>query len=178
MLKTKLALASSLAGIASMIAIPGLAEESANVALTVTPQVISVTVTDGDVAYGVLSFSETNNTFDGDAQETQTITNQSNIPVDISVSSTDATGTTEDWELADTPGAATFSHLYDIDATGSATWSNFPDDNSSTTPVVTLDENGGTDDNASLDLRLDMPTSSTDTTQHSVSVTVLATESI
>ncbi len=153
------------------------------VTATVTPQTISVSVTDGTVDYGILDISNTNNTFDGAATaDTQTITNTSNVSANMALRSSDAAkdgvpGVT-DWALAAAISTDVFVHSYDIDAT-SPTWTAFPFDgtfdNTYTGTVVTLDASGGANDDATLDLKIDMPNSISDTTIHSITVTVLVT---
>ena len=156
---------------------------AADVTATVTPQVISISVTDGSVDYGVLATSDTNNTFDGAAiADTQTIENTGNDSVDIALRSSDAAdagaaGVT-DWALEGTAASEVFVHSYDIDASVSAVWTVFPFDgafaNTNTADVATLASNG---DMATLDLKIDMPTSAADVTLHSIDVTVIATAS-
>lgn len=162
-----------------LVAAPVLAQstDTASVAATVTPVTISVSVSDGDVDYGILDISESNDTLDGTAAETQTITSGSNVSTNITLKSSDATGTNVDWNLVSAAtgvGADTFVHYYDIDGTaGSAVWTDFPDTNLYTGTVVTLASLG---DTATMDLKIDMPTSISDATVHSIDVTVLATE--
>jgi len=161
----------------------GIGIDAADVDVTVTPQIVSVTVEDGSVDYGILVAGGTNNTFDGAATaDTQTITSTSNVSTDILLRSSDAAksgaaGVT-DWALAGTAGTDIFVHSYEIDASGSATWAVFPSDgtfaNTNTGTVVTLANNN---DTATLDLKIDMPTIINDTTAHSIDVTVVATAS-
>ncbi len=136
-----------------------------------------MSVTDGTVDYGILAVTESNNTFDGTtgnvtpAAEQQTITNDSNVSTNILLRSSDAIGST-DWDLEATAGADQFIHSYDINA-ATPTWTAFPADNSNSTSVVTLANNGNT---ATLDLRIDMPTSITYTSVHNITVTAVAIE--
>jgi len=157
---------------------------AADVVATVTPQVVSVTVADGTVDYGILPVNGgTNNTFDGLATaDTQIITSASNVSTDVLLRSSDAAkfgaaGVT-DWDLVATAAADDFVHSFDINASGTAVFVAFPADgtfaNTNTTSVVTLANNG---DTATLDLKIDMPTSATDTSIHSIDVTVIATAS-
>jgi len=154
---------------------------SADVTATVTPQVVSVSVSDGAVNYGILNFSETNNTFNGTAPalgDDQLITNGSNVPINIQVKSSDATGSSITWELGAAPGSNIFGHQYDIDTgAGPATWLDFPASNDYSGTAVNLTETGGIDPSATMDLKLLMPTGSADTSTHGVTITVLATES-
>lgn len=158
------------------------------VTATVTPQIISVSVTDGNVDYGILTINESNNTFDGTtgtvapAVGQQIITSGSNVSIDIALRSSDAFVdlNTTDWALADTAGPDAFIHSYDIDTPigGPAVWAIFPFDgtfdNTYASSVVTLPL---LDDTATLDLKIDMPTGITDTSVHSITITVLVTES-
>ena len=172
------------AAILAASALPALAAET--VTATVTPQLIAVSVTDGGVDYGTLATSGSNNTFNGTLPalgDQQTITNDSNISANMALRSSDAAKTgaagVTDWALAGTAGSDAFVHSYDIDASGSASWTAFTADgtfdNVSTGTVVNLDKSGGADSTATLDLKLDMPTSTTDITEHSITVTVIAT---
>lgn len=161
----------------------GVGTDAADVVATVTPQIISVTVADGTVDYGILDVDGSNNTFDGAATaDTQTITNTSNVSANIALRSSDAyveAGVT-DWDLVGTAAADDFVHSYDINASG-PTWTVFPSDgtfgNTNTGTVVTLDASGGANDDATFDLKIDMPTSITDTDAHSIDVTVIASAS-
>lgn len=153
------------------------------VTATVTPQIIAVTVEDGDVDYGYLDISETNNTFDGASPalgDDQTITSGSNVSTDIALRSSDAyvTPNTTSWDLVGTAAPDDFVHSYDIDVgEGSADWAAFPFDgtfdNTYTSSVVTLASFGNT---ATLDLKIDMPTSISNILVRNITVTVLATE--
>ena len=149
------------------------------VTATVTPQIVSVAVAGGTVNYGILDAGGTNNTFDGAAtSDTQTITSGSNVSTSILIRSSDAAklgapGAT-DWELAGAISSDVFVHSYDINATV-PTWTTFPSSgtfaNISTGVVDTLVNNGNT---ATLDLKIDMPDSTSDATIHSITVTVVA----
>ncbi len=147
------------------------------VTATVTPQVIAASVTDGTVDYGILAVTESNNTIDGatgsvqPAAEQQTVTNDSNVSTDILLRSTDAVGSTVDWDLEATADTDQYIHSYNVNTT--ASWTAFPADNSNSSSVVTLANNGNT---ATLDLRIDMPTSITDTSVHNITVTAVAIE--
>lgn len=165
------------------VAAPAWAADTASVTATVTPQVIAVSIEDGTVDYGILAAGETNNTFDGEATaDTQTISNGSNVSANIALRSSDAyvVADTTDWALAGTAGTNQFAHSYDINASGSASWATFPANgtfgNINTSTVVTLDASDGVYPTATLDLKIDMPTSITNTSAHSIDVTVLATE--
>ena len=154
----------------------GTAAGAADVVATVTPQIVSVTIADGGVDFGIVAAGGSNDTIDGTASETQIITSASNVSTDVQIRSTDATGTTVDWNLEATIGLDQFIHSYDVDTAGagSAVWTAFPADNSNSAVVATLPISGNS---VTLDLKIDMPDTITDTTVHSIDVTVLATAS-
>lgn len=157
----------------ALVALPVIAAESGSVSATVTPTFVSITVTDGSVNYGSLGLSESDNTLDGTASETQTITNVGSVSTDITLSSSDAVGDSVNWDLENIPGTDIFSHSYDIDGVvESPSFTDFPADNSNTGTVATLANNGNT---ATLDLKIEMPTGITDVSVHNITVTVLAT---
>src|SRR5690349_8778650 len=90
--------------VASMASAPKVfAATTGTVAATVTPQNISVAVTDGTVAYGTLDLSTSADTTSGGVNDTQTATNDGNVAEDFNVTSTNATGGTA-WTLAGTIG--------------------------------------------------------------------------
>ena len=173
----------AIAGILSLaimsLSLAAIGATEAGVTATVTPQVVSITVTDGTVDYGVLDTSETANTVT--LTQTQTITNGSNVSANVSLRSSDAyvISDTTDWALAGATGSNAYVHSYDIDAPGTPVWTALPFDgtfnNTYTGSVVTLTESTGLDPSATLDLKIDMPTSISNTAAHSVNVTALAT---
>ena len=147
---------------------------AADVVATVTPLIISLSVTSGSVNYGVLDVDETNNTFNGAATtDTQTIENTGTVSIDVLIKSSDAVGSTINWDLEATKGADQYVHSYDINASVPA-FTVFPVDNTNTSSVVTLANNGNT---ATMDLKIDMPSSISDVTVHTITVTVVATAS-
>lgn len=163
------------AALLAAAAIPALAATEQGVTATVTPQVVSVTVADGGVAYGILSLSPsagsptTKSTVD--LVDTQVITNAGNVNEDFAVKSTDATGGTA-WNLVAAASISTdaFGHQYSTDGT---TFTDFPSSNGYTADIITNKAPAAT---ANLDTKILMPTASTDaSTQKTITVTVLAT---
>lgn len=163
---------------AAFATIPVLAGTEASVSATVTPKIIAVTVSDGSVDYGILDFGATKDTIA--LTDTQTISRStSNVPINIAVRSSDADGTSQDWELVTStlaPGVEKFVHRYVINAGGTPAWADFPADatfdNTYTGTVATLDAANPSD---LLDLKIQMPSGSTDTSLHTITVTVRAT---
>lgn len=156
------------------VALPVLAATEDYVSATVEPKLVAVSVDDGSVDYGVLDFSATKSTVD--LGDTQVITNDSNVNAKMDVKSSDAVGGAVNWDLVDEASIATddFGHHYSID---SGAFTDFPEDNSYAADVVTFDKSGGADDTADLDIKIFMPTDSTDAAgAKTITVTVLVHE--
>lgn len=167
-------------GILSLVllaAAPVLAATEGSVTATVTPQIVSLTVADGDVAYGVLDLSPdsgsptTKSTVD--LTDTQVISNTGNVNEDYAVKSSDAVGGTS-WNLvvAGSIESDAFGHQYSTDG---STFTDFPSNNDYSSDIIT---NQVPDANANLDTKILMPTASTDAdVEKTITVTVLATAS-
>lgn len=159
-----------------LVAAPVLAADT--VTATVTPQLISVTVTDGEVAYGILALSPSSTSpttkSTVDLSDPQVITNSGNVNEDFAVRSSDAVGGTP-WDLVAATSISTdaYDHQYSTD--NGANFTDFPSDNDYTANVITNVVSSST---ANLDLKILMPTGSTDASdQKTITVTVLATAS-
>ncbi len=147
------------------------ADTTADVSATVTAELISVSVLDGSVAYGILAVNISEDTVT--LNDTQVVTNDSNVLADLGVKSSDAVGGTQ-WNLAATNAALDdFTHESSPDGSN---WTLFNADNSSYTTLGTgnIAASGGTQN---LDLRIKTPTSVTDNILKTITVTVLATAS-
>jgi len=150
------------------------ASGTGTVAATVTPQNISVTVTDGSVAYGTLATSSSKDTTAGGTDDTQTATNDGNVAEDLSITSTDAIGVTT-WTLAGTVGVNQYKHSFCTSGTGSPD----PCDASPTWTAMTigyqsLASNVLANGTKKFDLKIDTPSSFSDFLPKSITVTVLA----
>ncbi|MDQ3094215.1 MAG: hypothetical protein M3Q70_03515 [bacterium] len=152
------------------------AASTGNVSATVTPQNISVSVSDGTVAYGVLTLNSAQNTTASGVNDTQVATNDGNVTEDFNISSTDATsGTT--WTLAGTAGANQYTHAFCNTGSGAPdvcdatpTWNNLANAyNTLKTAVAPAGTNR-------FDLRINTPTTSTDFVQKTVTVTIQAVQ--
>ncbi len=131
---------------------------------TVTAALVSVTVSDGDVAYGTLALGASKKA--SALGDTQTVTNNGTVTEAFYIKSSNATrdgGTT--WHLG-TPGHNEFTHRWD---TGSETWDPMLD----SYDLMAINVEPG--NSVSLDLQIDMPSSTDDYLEHSITVTVLAT---
>lgn len=166
------------AAILAATALPALAADTGEVTATVTATLVSVTVTDGGVAYGTLSLSPsagspiTKSTVD--LTDTQVITNNGNVNEDFAVKSSDATGGSTPWNLVAAASISTdaYDHQY---STNGTTFTDFPSSNGYTADIIIGTAPTAT---ANLDTKILMPTASTDTnTLKTITVTILATES-
>ena len=144
------------------------ADESATVAATVTAQLITISVADGSVDYGILPVDTNQDTVI--LNDTQVVTNNGNVNVDLEVKSSDAIGGTQ-WNLAATNAAQEeFTHEYSSNS--GTNWATFNVDNTTYAAIVASVVAGGTQN---LDLRIKTPTSVADNALKTITVTVLAT---
>ena len=144
------------------------AATTADVSATVTAQLITIAVADGSVDYGILPINTSANTVT--LGQTQVVTNNSKVNVDLEVKSSDAVGGTQ-WDLAATNAALDdFTHESSPDG---STYTAFNVDNATYTSLATnIAATGGTQN---LDLRIKTPASVTDNELKTITVTVLAT---
>jgi hypothetical protein len=150
------------------------AASTGTVAATVTPQNISVTVTDGAVAYGTIDVSASKDTTSGSTDDSQTATNDGNVAEDFNIKSTNGTGGTT-WTLAGSVGADQYKHSFCTAGSGSPD----PCDTSPTwTAMTTSYQQVGNAIAASgtkkFDLKIDTPSSVSDYVQKSITVTIQA----
>lgn len=133
---------------------------------TVTVQNISISVSDGTVAYGTLATNTTRGTHSGDLNDSQTATNDGNIQEDFNIKGQNSTN----WTLAGTAGADTYVHSYCITSCGT------PPTNYTalTTNYATLKNDVAASGNQAFDLFINTPTSTSVFTEQSVDVTVQA----
>jgi len=148
-----------------------LAATEGTVDCTVSGKLISVSVTDGDVSYGVLAVGATEDTTASGVNETQTALNDGTVAEDFDIKSSHAVGGTQ-WSLAATAGSDAFTHTASID--GGTTW---PVAMTVADTYVALDTNVAAAGSQTFDLQIEMPTSITDYSAKAITVTVLATES-
>ena len=165
------------------------ADDEGTVSCTVSGKLISLTVTEGSIVFGILDLSTTKNSALYDLTnnangmtpaQTQTITNTGSAAQDFNMKTSNAIGTA-DWTLhATTPGSELFTYGYlvsDTEYDGTAGIGAF-------TKWATADSyvaDAGGDDVAAdgvkyLELEIGMPTLSVDYGEHTITVTVQATE--
>ncbi len=151
-----------------------LAATTGTVAATITPQNISVSVTDGVVAYGTMDLNSSKDTTSASANDTQTATNDGNVAEDFNIRSTDAIGGTP-WTLAGSVGANQFTHSFCTSGSGTPdpcdatpTWA------AMTTSYAALGSNIAASGTNKFDLKIDTPSSTSDYVQKSITVTIQA----
>ena len=145
-----------------------MAATSDSVSATVTAANISVTVTDGTVAYGSLATSATADTASGDLDDSQTATNDGNVTQDFDIAGQNST----DWTLAASAGSDQYTHKFcKTDCDGSPTWVAL------TTSYQELATSVAADGTQVFDLQIGTPSTNTSSDAQSVDVTVLASAS-
>ena len=150
-----------------------LAAETGPVAATVTVQNISLTVTDGAVAYGTIAVSTIKDTTSGGVNDTQVATNNGNVTEKFSIKGANTTNCV--WTLAATADADQYFHKFCTTGTGTSdpcdagpTWSAL------TTNYAVLAASVVVDNTQKFDLQIGVPTSSTCYTEATANVTVQA----
>jgi len=181
-----LALLVALALVALVVPAAVFAADTDAVSCTVSVFLVSVTVSDGDVAYGPLELNTVKNTAKYDAThnlhgmappQTQTITNTGTVNEDFGIKTSDAVGTTN-WTLhASTPNVNIFTHAYYVADTeyigaGAIAFTNWSQSAASVEVAADVVPAGV----RYLELEIGMPTSVDDAESHTITVTVLATE--
>jgi hypothetical protein len=136
------------------------------VTATVTAQNISLTVTDGSVAYGTLAASASADTCTSHLSDLQTVTNNGNVAEDFNIKGINTT----DWTLAGTAGSNAYVHKF---ANATCTTS-FPAGTALTTTDQTLATNIAAAGTSPLNLQITTPSSSTVFTVQNPNVTVTA----
>lgn len=137
------------------------------VAATVTVQNISLSVSDAAIAYGTLAVNTSQNTVA--LTDTQTITNDGNITIDINVRGAD----TADWILASSTGVTDEYIHRSCPATCNSFPTNYTALSTSYAELATGIAAAGTQ---SLDLGITTPSSSTSFVQQTANVTVQAVQ--
>ena len=151
-----------LVGMVVGIAVQG--AETASVAATATVQNISVSVSDGTVAYGTLAINTTKSTLVGELSDLQTATNDGNVNENFNIRGQNSVN----WTLSASAGANQYVHKFSSDS--GIIWTAL------TTPSYqTLASGKAPSGTQTFDLQITTQTSSTNYTQQSVDVTVQAT---
>jgi len=141
------------------------AATTAAVAATVTAQNISVTATDGSVSYGTIDLSSTADTTNTGVDDSQTATNNGNVTEDFNISGQDS----GDWTLAAAAGSEEYTHKF-----CTATCDASPSWTALTTSYQTLASAVSFSSTQEFDLQIGSPSSTSNYTEQTVSVTVQA----
>jgi len=136
------------------------------VSATVTAQNVSISVTNGTVSYGIMAVGTHRSTIAADLNQTQTVSNTGNVPVNINIRS----GNSTNWTLAPTTGVDQYTHMFCHTSCGTPP-TNFV---ALTNTNQTFQNGVAVAGNRSLDLRLSTPTSTVQFGQQSITVTVQA----
>ena len=137
--------------------------DTGTVSATLTVQNVSLTVSDGTVAYGTQSAGAMTSTLlTGDIQ---TVTNNGNITENFNIKGQDSAN----WTLASSSSTDQYTHQFST-TTGSS-WTSL------TTSYATLDTSKAAAATSTFDLRIYVPSASTNYTSQSVDVTVQAVAS-
>jgi hypothetical protein len=164
--KSIIALGVSGLAVAMLAGSVALSASSANVTATVTVPNISLSVSDGSVAYGTLAVSTSADTCSSHLNDLQTVTNDGNIAEDINIKGVD----TANWTLAGTAGSDAYVHKF---ANATCTTS-FPTGTALTTSDQQLASNIASSGTTPLNLQITTPTTSSVYTQQSPNVTLTA----
>lgn len=163
----------------ALVAVPALSATDASVTATVTPGVISVSVSPPSVGYGTVNIPSVELVPTGD-----TIigaNNNGGVPEDLTIKGANATGTTKTWTIVDgSPGGAetyNYNHKF-IDCGSDSTCTSPPPPaaNNMTTTAEALATGVLVSSTEYFKLRLSTPTATGgDLSVHSTTVTVMAT---
>jgi len=140
------------------------------VAATVTAQIFSVSVTDGTVAFLTVAQNSTQDTTTSGVNDSQTATNDGSVTAKFNIKAANSTGGAG-WTLAGTAVSETYT-MKSCTATcdSTPTWTSVGIDPSYATLAASVAESGTQE----FDLQVGTPTSTTETTEQSITVTVQA----
>lgn len=148
----------------------GMAANTGQVNCTVTAKLVSIEVLDGTISYGTVALSGEANSTTG--SQTQIANNIGTVNVDFDIRTSNAVGGTVNWLVATVPAANAFNHRASINA--GAAWNIVMNVEAT---YVTLKDPVANNTSQNFELQINMPTQTTDYTSHTITVTVLGTES-
>lgn len=142
---------------------------------TWTPSSISISVEDGSVSYGIMVEDSSRSTLSGDLNDTQTVTNNGDVVVNLDIKGQNATGGGCTWTLSSTNGNNQYIHQFcnDTDNNCSSPPTNY---SALTSSYQTLKTGLAVDGTIDFHLRLTTPTETSCYGQQSVDVMIQATE--
>ena len=136
--------------------------------ITISAAIISVSIsTDGSISYGIVAPGSSKSTVD--LTDTQIAQNDSNIPVNLNIKTSNAIGGTQ-WTVGGSAGADTYVHEYSTNAGSNWNVLTAADSYQSLTTGV------GIGNTQPFDLRITVPTSTSDYTQKAITITVQAVQ--
>jgi len=136
-----------------------------NVNLNITPAVISISVSDGSVSYGIMAANSTKNTTNSGLNDSQTATNNGNVTENLNIKGQNSAN----WTLAAAVGNEQYTHKFcDINCDTSPAWTALTTSYQTLATAISV---SGTQD---FDLQVGTPTTTSHYTQQSVNVTVQA----
>ena len=152
-----------------------IAADTATVAATVTAQKVSITVSDGSVNYGTVPLGTSKDTTNTGVNDTQVAVNAGNVSEDLNIRGQNSSS----WSLGAAAAENVYVHDYCVAGTGSddlcdaeAVWSHLESGS-----YGTLGTGIAAGSNKEFDLKIIMPSSTTDYSSQSVDVVVQATAS-
>ena len=141
--------------------------------ITLTYPLISVSVSDGSVAYGILATSTSKDTTSGGLNDSQSATNDGTAAEDFNIIGQSSAN----WTLAGSPGANQYSHQFCKAGSGSPdpcdaspTWTSL------STSYQQLASNIASTSSQRFDLKINTPTSTSATAQQTVNITIQAVQ--
>lgn len=141
------------------------AQSTADVTATVTVQNISVSVSDGTVAYGTLGTSSTEDTTTNGINDSQTATNTGNVTVNLNIRGTNSAA----WTLGGTQAENQYFHKFcTTNCDSSPSWTALTTNNQNLAASV------ASSGSQIFDLQVGTPTITSSYDQQSVNVTVQA----
>lgn len=158
----------------------GVGVGAADITATVTPKIVSISVSETAVGYGVVDVPSTDNVpVTPSANVIIAVENTGNADEDFAINGADATGDTITWNIADaSPGTYDYNHKFIDCGVGDSTCSTVEAANNMTETPETLAADVPAASIEYFQLRLSTPTETGgDMTEHSTTVTVLATAS-
>lgn len=148
-------------------------QDQISLTITYTLTIISVSVSDGAIAYGTLTTSSNKDTTSSGLNDTQTATNNGNVTENFNIVGQNSAN----WTLAGTAGSDQYMHQFCTTGGGSPdpcdstpTWTSL------TTSYQALASSIAVSGTQKVDLKITMPNSSTNFSQQSVDVTIQAVQ--
>jgi len=142
------------------------AAETGTITATVTAQSLSIGVSDSTVLYTNMAVGTTKNTLAASLDDRQKATNDGNVAEDFNIKGMHSTSAGTTWALAATADSEVYSHGFNTDQ--GVGWTQL------TTDYLKFGESVSVGGTQWFDLQLETPSSTTDTSEQTVNVTVQA----